>query len=194
MFTLVVDDFGAEYVGEEHANHLITTLKQHYEIITDWSGNKFLGIDLDWDYTKRTARLTMDGYIEKVLQRFQHPTPTKPTNSPHPHAEPKYGISVQYAPEPDNSTPLSDADKKKLQAITGALLYYARAVDNKLLVALGSIATQTHAPTQRTAELVHQLLNYVSTYPNDSIIFRKSQMQLAAYSDAGYLNEPQAKI
>jgi hypothetical protein len=27
-FTLVVDDFGAKYVGREHANHLLNTLKK----------------------------------------------------------------------------------------------------------------------------------------------------------------------
>ena len=29
QFTLVVDDFGVKYVGKEHADHLIQTLKQH---------------------------------------------------------------------------------------------------------------------------------------------------------------------
>ena len=80
-----------------------------------------------------------------------------------------------------------------IQAITGCLLCYARAVDNKLLVALGSITTQTHSPTQRTSLITNHLLNYVSTYPNDGIIYSKSQMQLAAHSDAGCLNEPKAK-
>jgi hypothetical protein len=27
-FTLVVDDFGVHYVGDEHANHLINALKK----------------------------------------------------------------------------------------------------------------------------------------------------------------------
>jgi hypothetical protein len=31
-FALVVDDFGVKYIGEEHAQHLINTLKQDYEI------------------------------------------------------------------------------------------------------------------------------------------------------------------
>jgi len=48
--------------------------------------------------------------------------------------------------------------------IVGALLYYVRAVDNKLLVALGSIVIQTHSPTQATQDSINQLLYYVSTY------------------------------
>ena len=42
MFVLIVDDFGIEYryVGDEHVQHLKRVLQQHYEITTDWEGNK----------------------------------------------------------------------------------------------------------------------------------------------------------
>ena len=36
MFTLVVDDFGVEHVGEKHAKHLIATLKENYNVAEDW--------------------------------------------------------------------------------------------------------------------------------------------------------------
>ena len=32
QFTLVVDDFGVKYVGQEHANHLLNTLEKHYKV------------------------------------------------------------------------------------------------------------------------------------------------------------------
>ena len=35
QFTLVVDDFGVQYVGEEHGQHLVSVLRQHYDISTD---------------------------------------------------------------------------------------------------------------------------------------------------------------
>ena len=31
-FTLVVDDFGVKYIGRQHAEHLMSVLKQHYEM------------------------------------------------------------------------------------------------------------------------------------------------------------------
>ena len=37
-FTLVVDDFGVKYVGKEHAEHLVNTIKEHYKVTTDWEG------------------------------------------------------------------------------------------------------------------------------------------------------------
>jgi hypothetical protein len=33
------------------------------------------------------------------------------------------------------------------------------------------------------------LLNYISTYPNDGIVYRASDMVLCLHADAGYLNE-----
>jgi hypothetical protein len=38
-FTLVVDDFGVQYVGGEHTNHLIHALEQSYTISKDWPGS-----------------------------------------------------------------------------------------------------------------------------------------------------------
>ncbi len=49
-FTLVVDDFGIKYVGQEHAMHLISILKEHYELSEDWKGTKFIRLTLKWDY------------------------------------------------------------------------------------------------------------------------------------------------
>ena len=39
QFTLVVDDFGVKYVGKEHAEHLIRTIrKAGYKLSKDWAG------------------------------------------------------------------------------------------------------------------------------------------------------------
>ena len=73
--------------------------------------------------------------------------------------------------------------------IVGALLYYGRAVGNKLLVALGAIGSQKAAATVDTAAAVNELINYITTYPHDSITYRASNMILVAQSDASYLNE-----
>ena len=135
----------------------------------------------------------MDNYIQILLLRFQHIPPNKPTHAPYPHLPPTYGQTKQYAPNSNETERLSSTKQMKLQALTSALLYYARAVDNKILVILGTIATKTHAPAIKTKSLMTHLLNYVSTYPNDGLICRKSKMQLAAYSDAGYLNKSNAR-
>eukprot|EP00804_Cyclotella_cryptica_P014874 CCRYP_020376-RA/>CCRYP_020376-RA protein AED:0.41 eAED:0.41 QI:0/0/0/1/0/0/2/0/185 len=100
-----------------------------------------------------------------------------------------YGAKEQLLPDKDTSPPLDAAGIKRTQGIVGSLLYYARAVDNKLLVALSTISSQQTAATQNTATAVHQLLDYISTYPNDGITYSASSMILAAHSDASYLTE-----
>ena len=82
---------------------------------------------------------------------------------------------------------------KRIQGIVGALLYVVRSVNNKTLVELSAIGVQQAAATEDTAKAIEQLLDYVATYPNDGILFRKSDMILAAHADAGFLNESRAR-
>ena len=99
----------------------------------------------------------MKDHINNALQRFQNTRPSNPTHSLHPHQNPAYGATTKHSLEPENSLPLCLAETTKLQAITGTLLHYARAVDNKMLVDLGSIVTQTHALTKKTFDLITHL-------------------------------------
>jgi hypothetical protein len=47
--SLVVDDFGVNYVGREHAEHLMACIKKNYNISRDWNGRASCGLTLDWD-------------------------------------------------------------------------------------------------------------------------------------------------
>jgi hypothetical protein len=120
--------------------------------------DNFSGIDIEWNYAKkhadRTCRLSMKKYIHNLLVKFEHPKPLKPQLSPYKHREIHYGAKVQKAMEDDTSAPLDAAGIKLVQGIVGALLYYARAVDNKLLVALNAIGTQQAAATEVTASAI----------------------------------------
>ena len=49
-FTICVDDFGVKYVGKQHVDHLMTVLSNHCTISSDWTGSRYLGLDLYWDY------------------------------------------------------------------------------------------------------------------------------------------------
>jgi hypothetical protein len=62
QFSLIVDDFGIKYVGEDNLLHLTTILKQHYEISIDKKGSRYIGIIMDWDYKKKEVHLSMLGY------------------------------------------------------------------------------------------------------------------------------------
>jgi hypothetical protein len=188
-FTLVVDDFGVKYVGEEHGMHLISILKQHYEISEDWTGRKYIGINFDWDYANRRVHLSMSGYIGKALQQFGHERLRRLQKLPHSHVEPTYGAKAQYVEQEAPSIPLNKEGQKYIQAVTGTLLYYSRAVDPTMLVALNAIAMQQASPMRRTMEKV---LDYCASQAEVVLTYHASNMVLAVHSDAGYLNEAKA--
>ena len=71
-FSLVIDNFGIKYVGKEHADHLITCLKEKYKLTEDWLGDLYCGINLDWNYDKCTLLISMPGYIKKQLLKYKH--------------------------------------------------------------------------------------------------------------------------
>ncbi|MBJ7369555.1 MAG: Ty1/Copia family ribonuclease HI, partial [Ilumatobacteraceae bacterium] len=88
---------------------------------------------------------------------------------------------------------LDKVGQKYVQAVTGTLLYYSRAVDPTMLVALNAIATQQAAPTQRTMARVKQLLDYCASQEEAVLTYHSSDMILAVHSDAGYLNESKSR-
>ena len=70
LFVLIVDDFGIEYVDKVDADHLLTALRGHYTITADWTGSKFSGMDLMWDYKARTCLASMKGSRSVVAKKF----------------------------------------------------------------------------------------------------------------------------
>jgi hypothetical protein len=193
VFTLVVDDFGVKYTSRTDAEHLITTLEKYYKVSTDWEGTRYCGLTLAWDYLNRTCDVSMPGYIERALQRFQHPKPAFHEAAPHPCAPIQYGAKTQWVIDPLDAPALDVSDTKRIQEVLGTLLYYARAVDSTMLVAIGDLATQQTSGTKTTMERLNQLLNYAASNPNATIRFTASDMILAIESDASYLSVTKAR-
>jgi len=139
-FSLVVeDDFGIKYVGREHAEHLMSMLQEHYTISQDWTGTTYLGLTLEWDYVNCTVGISMPGYIEKALQRFQHIPPTQPQHALHAWIPPQYRATTQLTNPIDESPNLDKNQTKQLQQIIGVLLYYGQPLDLTMLIALGTL-------------------------------------------------------
>ncbi len=139
MFCLIVNNFGIKNTSLEHVMHLKNTLKEHYTVAMDWNGSLFCGVNIDWNYPKRTVTLNMPKYIPKALLKFQHPTPVSPQHQPYKHVPIQYGAKIQKV-DINTSDCLSPNAIKHVQDIVGTLLYYGRAVDPTLLTTLSSIA------------------------------------------------------
>ena len=53
----------------------------------------------------------------------------------------------------------------------GALLFYGRSVDNKVLVELNTIGNQHAEAIEGTNEAIYHLLDYLATYSNNGIVY-----------------------
>jgi hypothetical protein len=90
-----VDAFGIKYIGREHAEHLMASLKTYYEISSYWTGSVYYGLKIDWDYNNRTVDLYMPGYFKAAPHKFQYPTPAWAERTPHTWTPPVYGAKTQ---------------------------------------------------------------------------------------------------
>ena len=87
-FTLCVDNFGVKYVGKQHGDHLMSIIGEHYTISHKWNGSRYLGMDIDWDYTNSEVQLSILSYVRDSLKSSHHICPRRPPDHPYPHAKP----------------------------------------------------------------------------------------------------------
>eukprot|EP00804_Cyclotella_cryptica_P012648 CCRYP_016913-RA/>CCRYP_016913-RA protein AED:0.31 eAED:0.31 QI:0/0/0/1/0/0/3/0/469 len=189
QFTLVVDDFGIKYIGQEHLDHL---LQKHYDVKVDLTGSLYCGITLHWDYNNKHLDISMPGYVNKQLTKYNHPRPKKPVNTPWEPYPIKYGSTIQPTLPPDDS-PLNSQQIKHIQQIVGSFLYYSRATDPTISHALSELATQQTRATENTLQQCNHFLDYMATHPNARIRYYTSDMILNVHSNASYLSVKVAK-
>jgi hypothetical protein len=134
----------------------------------------------------------MPGYITKALARFEHPKPSQPQHAPSAWSKPVYNSAPELTPQTETSEPLNKSEITKLQEIIDVLLYYSRAIDSTMLVALGTLASAQAHDTQSTMKAATHLLNYAATHPNATLRYHASDMLLEIPSDASYLSAPKA--
>jgi hypothetical protein len=103
-----------------------------------------------------------------------------------------YGAKMQFTTQ-DNSPPLTATQCTEIQKITGSVLYYSRAVDPTVLMALNYIATEQTAATKKMKSAAGQLLDYLASHPDAKIRFQASDMILHIHSDASYLSVSKAR-
>jgi hypothetical protein len=192
-FTLVVDDFGVKYEKKEDAEHLIASIKATYKLTKDWTGNLYCGITLDWDYANRTVDISMPGYIRKKLHEYNHVFPGRLQACPYTPAPKKFGAQAQTPLEVDSSPQLDAKGIERVQQIVGSILYYARAVDMTVLMALSAIAVEQTKATTRTLGKCMQLFDYLASNSEAKVRVYASNMIMNLHSDASYLSETGAR-
>ena len=196
-FTLITDDFGVRYGNKAAADKLIEVMKRKYPMTIDWTGQKYAGFNIFFDYEKATRRceISMKGYITAVLKRFKDVViPTHNVYSPEYFHPINYGShDSMLTKEPDTSPQLSPARITKLQQITGAFLYYARGVDGTMRPAVDHLSSEQNNGTENTWRKAIRLLEYAATFPDATIVYYPSDMILMSNVDGSYLSELQAR-
>ena len=108
--SLCVDDFGVIYIGKNHVYNLMSFLREYYEILQYWKVKRYLGLDLDWDYSHGKVHLSSMLYVTDAQKIFQHDNPWNLQHQPYPHIQLNYEVKAQYAEAVDVSPTLSIAD------------------------------------------------------------------------------------
>lgn len=119
-------------------------------------------------------------------------SPKRAQHAPHTWKAPNYGAKQQLTTLEDTSKPLTPEEIKRVQQVTGTLLYYARAVKATLPVALGTIAAQQAPGTATTQVAITQILDYCHTHPSATIRYRASNIVLKIHSNASCLSKIKA--
>jgi hypothetical protein len=108
-FSLIVDNFGVKYIGEEHAQHLLQMVQKYYTCLFKKEGERYCGLAIKWDYISKKVHLSMPSYVEPALKCVQYPPPILPQDQLHQHVKKMYGAKVQLANPLDTSPPLKKA-------------------------------------------------------------------------------------
>ena len=137
--------------------------------------------------------LSMNGYVQDILDCYHHIPPKKPQLYPHKHTDIFYQSLVQYATEADSRPLLESLVIKRVQGIISTLLYYEQPINNNMLVTFRSIGSQKASSTERTTSSTTQLLDYIVTYPNYGITYRTRSMVLTGHYNTSFLNETKAR-
>jgi hypothetical protein len=97
-------------------------------------------------------------------------------------------------PDFNDSAILPQSKLTRIQEIVGTFLFYGRAIDSTMMVALGTVASKQSKGKHATAQAITQILKYASAHPDANVRYHASDMCLHIHSDASYLSEAHARI
>ena len=95
-FVLVVNALEVKYTDEKSARHLFDILQAYYNIKVNWEGTNYSGLILQWDYKERVVDISLSGYIDYVLTKFNNRKLLKNVDAYSAYTPQQYGVLVQY--------------------------------------------------------------------------------------------------
>ena len=184
---VVVDDIGLKVRCKEDVMHLVNAIEKVWKIKINWLGDKYVGMDLKWNYNPENPELDIssDIRVPDALKRFYPGQTLKGADTPGIETtgwtmnSNKEIITVE---EPD---PEPVPEKTKfVQELTGTSSHLGRVVRHDILPAVNDIAKTQAAPTTKTMAQVDRLSNYMARYPKGSLKFKATDMILRCHYDS----------
>ncbi len=173
--TIYVDDLLVAAKEEEEARDFLKYLEAKFKNITVNEGNvvSYLGMSFHLDRQRRQAKVTMDKYIEDVLQICE-----------------VLGIAMTPAltdlffidPE---SPPLGKDEKEYFHSMVARLLYLAKRVRPDILTAISFLSTRVREPTDQDLGKLGRVCKYLRRTKDKGIILR-ADGSITAYVDASH--------
>ena len=111
-----------KYSSKDDANNLLDSLKKHYAISTDWGGRNYLGLTIDWNFSKEYIDILMPDYVKKLLDRLQYHNPKRPQYAPNLWTVPAYGKRLQISLYLYDSNIIDKKATKRIQSIVGTMI------------------------------------------------------------------------
>ncbi len=74
-FSLLINNFGATCIREDHAQHLLQTVQKYYTCLFEKEGERYCRLTIKWDYANQKVHLSKPPYVMNALKHFQHPPP-----------------------------------------------------------------------------------------------------------------------
>jgi hypothetical protein len=191
-FTLVVDDFCVYYEDTEEVDKLLEHIEKAYVITRDWECESYLGMRIQFSQDHDEVAISIPDYVQRAVKRFMGNELPVHQLSPLKYEQVNW-FTTKLPAQLDLGPKIGADEILWLQQLIGTFLYYARAVDPTILVAINKLAVQQTTATTHTILAAKHLLGYLAAHPNAKIIYRPSNMQLVGQSDASYLSEQKSR-
>jgi hypothetical protein len=151
-------------------------LKEKFKSITVNEGSviSYLGMNFHLDYKNGQVKVTMDKYVEDVLQVCG-----VDGNARTPALSDLFCVDLK-------SPPLSSQDREHFHSMVAKLLYLAKRVRPDLLTAISFLATRVREPTVQDKVKLERVCKYIRCTKDKCIVLKANGEDVVAYVDASH--------
>ena len=125
--------------------------------------------------------IRQEEYTKSILERFCM-TKCKPVGTP--------GFGSQLSSKQPEETLLSKKETQKYRAITGSVMYVAQILRCEIMYSSGQLACAMSRPAKVHMGAAKHLLYYLAGTTYFTIVYKKGDFKLTAYSDSNWGNNP----